>query len=257
MPNDGNSGQRIIITGAANGIGLATARLLADDGAHLCLFDLDDEALNRVSEELGGAAQGKILTVAGSVCDPDRVDQCVELARSELGGIDGLVNSAGLAGAAVSTELAVADWQRMVDVNLTGSFLFARCVARQMLAQGTGSIVNLASIYGRSGAPGRAAYCATKAAIVGLTHSLAVEWAPSGVRVNAVAPAYTNTKMVADMVQSGHVQIDNVLNRTPMHRLIEPQEVAAMIAFLLSDRSSATTGEVIGVDGGWNAFGFY
>ena len=126
-----------------------------------------------------------------------------------------------------------------------------------MITDGGGSIVNLASIYGRSGAPERAAYCATKAGIIGLTQSLAVEWASSGIRVNAVAPAYTRTEMVRGMVEAGHVDIDNVLKRTPMGRLIEPEEVAGACAYLCSDDASAITGQVLGVDGGWQAFGFY
>ncbi len=256
--SEGGTGRRVIITGGARGIGLAVAENFAAAGARICLFDLDAAELARAKDAVSAINPAtEVVAVAGSVASGADVDGTVGDVEAMWDGVDALINSAGLGGAWPSVEMEEEQWRRMIDVNLTGSFLFAQRCARPMLAAGSGSIVNLASIYGRAGAPGRAAYCASKAAIVGLTQSLAVEWASGGVRVNAVAPAYTRTKMVADMVDDGRVDIEKVTGRTPAARMIEPGEVADVCAFLCSDAASAVTGEVIGVDGGWNANGFY
>lgn len=248
---------RVIVTGAAKGIGLATARKFAASGARACLFDTDADSLKDAGAQVAEAGAEGVLEFHGSVTDGQAIAACVAQVVAEWGGVDALINSAGVVVAASSIDMDEADWRRVVDINLTESFLFARAVAAEMVAAEHGSIVNLSSIYGRSGAPQRAAYCATKAGVVGLTQSLAVEWAPHGVRVNAVAPAYTRTEMVGAMIEAGHVDIDSVLKRTPMNRLIEPDDVANACVFLCSEGASSITGQVLGVDAGWQAFGFY
>ncbi len=253
-----HDGARVIVTGGAGGIGLATANRFLMAGARVCLFDLAGDAVTAACENLGSRfGSDRVSGIAGSVCVSSDIERALSTVTAQWGGVDALINAAGVAYAKRTVNLDADDWARVVEVNLTGSFLFARAAARSMLAQGSGAIVNLTSIYGRRGAPGIAAYSASKAGVIGLTRALAVEWASGGVRVNAVAPAYTRTPMIAEILEAGLVEQEKITHRTPQARLIEPEEVAAVCTYLCSDRASAVTGEVIGVDGGWNANGFY
>src|SRR3546814_494016 len=177
-------------------------------------------------------------------------------ANALLGGIDGVFNSAGVSDVvAPALEVAIADWQRVTDINLRGTFLVCRAAGRIMLAQGYGSIVTISSVNGVTGIPRRHAYGPAKAAIAQLTRTLACEWASAGVRVNSLAPTYIRTPMIARLSAEGKVDVGRLERRTPMGRLGEVEEVGAAAAFLLSDWSRFLTGVLLPVDGGWLAYG--
>jgi NAD(P)-dependent dehydrogenase (short-subunit alcohol dehydrogenase family) len=243
-----------LITGAASGIGYATAKRLASEGHALVLFDSSAEKLQEVEADL--KAKTEILSFAGSVVDESAVASCVTKAIETFGSITGLVTSAGIVKVKPAFEETVQSFRDHLDVNVTGSWLFAQAVGRHMAENNAGSIVMIGSVYGSGGAPNRTAYCASKGAVHNLVQSLAVEWGPLGIRVNAVAPTGVRTPMVQDLIDRGQYNLAGVKGRTPLGRLAEAEEVAAAIRFLLSDESSMTTGIILPVDGGWLANGY-
>jgi NAD(P)-dependent dehydrogenase (short-subunit alcohol dehydrogenase family) len=177
-------------------------------------------------------------------------------AEAALGGIDGLVNSAGIGDDLVKVhEQDPARWQHVIDVNLRGTYLMCRAAGRGMLAGGQGAIVNVSSIVGIGAFPGRSAYGVAKAGVIHLTKTLACEWGPRGIRVNCIAPAYTRTAMVQDLLDRNVFDPGLIERRTPLGRFAWPAEMATSIAFLLSDWASYVTGTVLPVDGGWSAYG--
>lgn len=244
-------GKRALVTGGASGIGETAAKLLVDLGARVVIADLNRERLDEAAERTGsvGVTQGD---VAGEA-DAERM---VGEAISTLGGLDLVFNSAGIGDDLVPVhEQSVERWQRVVDVNLKGTYLMCRAASRPMLAQKSGAIVNVSSIVGLGGFPRRSAYAAAKAGINQLTHTLACEWGPSGIRVNAIAPAYTRTPMVEALLERKAFDPTTLERRTPLGRLALPAEMAQAAVFLLSDWASYITGTVLPVDGGWSAFG--
>lgn len=243
--------KRVLVTGAASGIGLGAATLFANLGARIVVTDRDADLLTEVWDGVGNAGVLKLDVVDERQC-LEAVSRAVEM----LGGLDGVFNSAGISDiVAPATEIAIDDWQRIVDVNLRGSFLVARTAARHMLAEGGGSIVLMSSVNGLGGIPRRHAYGPAKAAIAQLTRTLACEWGGSGLRVNALAPTYIKTPMVERLVAEGKIDIDRLERRTPLGRIGEVEDVARAAAFLLSDWSRYITGIVLPVDGGWLAYG--
>lgn len=244
-----------LITGGASGIGLATAKRFAAEGHALVLVDQNAESLAAAAGSMPEGVQ--VLTCAAKVTDPDAVNGCLKQAVARFGGIDGLITSAGIVKACNSLEVSYEDFRAQMDVNVTGSWLFAQGVAKDMARRGAGgSIVMIGSVYGASGAPMRAAYCASKGAIHNLTESLAVEWGPLGIRVNTVAPTGVRTPMVQAMMDAGTYDTKGVKARTPLGRLAEPEEVANACWFLASDQAAMITGTVLRVDGGWLANGY-
>jgi len=240
------AGRTALVTGAARGIGAATARAIARAGGRVALFDRDGAGVERTAEEIG-AAGGEALAVCGDVTDPASVAKAVGAAIGKWQRLDVLVNNAGVARDATLAKVTDEDWSLTLDVNLRGAMLCAREVLPHMLAAGQGRILSATSIVARTGNYGQTAYAASKAGIVGLTRAWARELGPKGINANAVAPGFIDT----DMVRSIPPRIvDQVVARTPAGRLGRPEEVAQVYVFLASDLATFINGAVVGVDGG-------
>jgi len=251
-------GRVALVTGAAEGIGWATARRLAAQGWRLALLDLRTDAARARAAELGAAHLG----LGCDVTDAGAVRAAVDAVQAHFGRIDALVNNAGIAEQAAPTlEQTPEGFDRVLAVHLRGAFLVTQAVLAVMRGQprdargGRGAIVNLGSIAGLGGIPGRNAYGAAKAGVLGLTRALAAEWAREGIRVNAVAPGYVRTALVAGLVARGTVDGRALAARTPLGRMAEPDEIADVIAFLASPAASYVTGATLAADGGWSALG--
>jgi NAD(P)-dependent dehydrogenase (short-subunit alcohol dehydrogenase family) len=241
-------GRVALVTAAGAGIGRATAHALAQAGAKVAVTDVDEDAARRVAGEVGGEAQRL------DVADESQVRAVVAAVAGRHGRLDVLVNNAGLGARAPTVDLPAERWERALAVGPTGSFLCAREAGRHMLAAGRGAVVNVASIMGLAG--GRhypnLAYHAAKGAVVNMTRALACEWAPRGVRVNAVAPTFVRTRLTEALLADPEME-RRLLDDTPMGRFAEPEEVAAAILFLCSDAAAMVTGAILPVDGGWLA----
>ncbi|WP_137127837.1 SDR family NAD(P)-dependent oxidoreductase [Roseomonas sp. HF4] len=238
-------GGRVLVTGGARGIGRAVADAFAAQGARVCILDRD-----AVPEAPAGW-----LCIAGNVANPAAVEAAFAAMDAAWGGVDVAIANAGLAMNTPTLDLSAQDWQRALDVNLTGAFLTAQAAARRMVRDGAGLILFTSSLYGSIGGAERAAYCATKAAVANLARALACEWGPAGVRVNALAPGYTETDLVAGLVAAGRLDPKRLAARAPLGRLVQPEEVAALACFLASPAAAAITGAVLPVDAGWAANG--
>jgi len=239
------------VTGAAQGIGRRTAEVLAARGYALALNDLQTpaETLESVAS-LGADA----VAVVGDVSSEEAVAMMSEGALRHFGHVDVLVNNAGISLINPAEETSAAQWRRVLDVNLLGPFLLSQALGRTMLARGTGSIVNVASIAGLLGVADRAAYNASKHGLIGLTRTLAAEWGGRGVRVNAVCPGWVKTEMDAKDNGSGAYVDADIMGRVPMGRFASPDDVAQAIAFLADPAASAfVNGHALSVDGGWYA----
>lgn len=238
-----------VVTGAAQGVGLATARLLAQNGHHVVMTDV--QALDQQAAAL--QAEGlSVSAISGDVSSEAFATQLEEQVQADHGGADVLVNNAGISLICPAEETSLDQWQRVMSINLAGPFLLCRALGQQMLHKGQGSIINVASIAGLHGVIHRAAYNASKHGLIGLTRTLAAEWGGRGVRVNAVCPGWIKTEMdIADQGSGAYGDAD-IMNRVPMARFASPGDVARAIAFL-AQPDSFVNGVSLPVDGGWTA----
>jgi NAD(P)-dependent dehydrogenase (short-subunit alcohol dehydrogenase family) len=239
-------GRHALVTGAGRGLGRGAALALAEAGAAVTLVARSRAELEAVAHAIGGSARVHVADVR----DEEQVERAVAAAEP----VDILVTAAGLNRPGPSADYATADWDLLMDVNVRGTFLACRAAGRQMLERGGGGrIVTVSSQMGVVGYPGRTAYCATKHAVNGLTKALAVEWAPHGIAVNAVAPTFVRTPMTEPMLADPDFAAD-IRRRLPTRELATVDEVAAAIVYLASDAARSVTGHVLAVDGGWTAW---
>jgi NAD(P)-dependent dehydrogenase (short-subunit alcohol dehydrogenase family) len=247
------SGQVALVTGASAGIGLATATAFAQAGAGVVLADLNESALQAAVDGLQRAG-GKVLAVNCDVSDEGQVVALVDHAVSEFGRLDMAFNNAGIAGpSGPFLEETAAQFDQVNAVNLRGVWACMKHELRQMRSQGSGAIVNCSSLGGLVGQTGRAAYHATKFGVIGLTKSVAMEYAPLGIRINAVCPGVIDTPMLADLKERSPEAMAEVLRDQPIGRLGLPQEIAAAVLWLCSSAASFVVGAAIEVDGGFTA----
>jgi NAD(P)-dependent dehydrogenase (short-subunit alcohol dehydrogenase family) len=238
------NGRAAIVTGGAQGIGLAIAKRLTASGAKVRIWDRDDKMLANSVASLGGQASGDALDVT----DAAAVERGVKTALEALGRIDVLVNNAGIAGLNKPTvDYPIDEWERVLRINLTSQFLCCRAVAPAMVKAGYGRIVNIASIAGKEGNPNAVAYSASKAGVIALTKSLGKELAQSGVLVNCVTPAAAKTAIFDQMTET---HINYMLSKIPMSRFVTVDEVASLVCWLASEDCAFSTGGVFDISGG-------
>lgn len=243
------SGKVAVVTGGGRGIGYAIASYLAASGATLVIAGRTEATLKTAVEALGAGTSYQAVDVSLE----NSVEALAHFVEARYGGADILVNNAGFNPYYKHTEdTSLEEWSAVVDVNLTGVFLCMRAFGRQMLARGSGSIINITSIAATSGLARTAAYGAAKAGVESMTRSLARDWASRGIRVNCVAPGYVETDLTAG-IAANHRLAAAIKERTPVGRLAQPDEVVGAVAFLASDAASYVNGATIKVDGGWTA----
>ena len=239
-------GKSAVVTGGAQGIGRAVAERLLQSGARVALWDHDISRAEATASDLGGGKQA--IALPCDVTSWEAVEASARRTHEAFGRIDILVNNAGISGPnATVADYPVADWQRVIDLDLTGVFHGCKAVVPMMVAQGYGRIVNVASIAGKEGNPNAAAYSAAKAGVIALTKSLGKELAGHDIAVNCVTPAAARTAIFDQMSQT---HIDYMLSKIPRNRFVDVKEIAAMIAFLVSAENSFTTGAVFDLSGG-------
>ncbi len=237
-------GKTALVTGAARGIGLAISTRLVREGARVALVDLDRAGVEAAAKPFGGQA----LALAADVTKTDDVERAVRTVTERWGRLDIAVNNAGITGGSKLTwEITDEEWHRVLAVDLTAVFLVSRAAVRVMLGQGSGRIVNIASIAGKDGNPTLVPYSTAKAGVIGLAKALAKEVATKGILVNAIAPAMIETDMVRQMSKE---TVDMLRAKIPMGRIGRPEEVAALVAWLVSDECSFSTGAVYDISGG-------
>ncbi len=250
-------GKSVIVTGSARGIGMASALRFAKEGANVACLDLDAAANESAAAECR-TDRNQTMALRCDVTDSKSVESAVQRVVDAWGKVDVLVASAGIYTGSPLVEVTEKDWQRTIDVNLTGVFLCNRAVVPLLIKQGSGSIINISSMAGKTSWPGSAQYSASKSGVIGLTRSVAMELAPHGATANAVCPGNTKTEMVERVASVVAPQADLEVSEwlemrrkdCPMMRFAEPWEIAGVIVFLASEDSRYLTGQAIEVDGG-------
>ncbi len=239
----------VIVTGAARGIGAAIARLFAQEGAYLGLIDIDQAALQPLFLELAAAGTDTIGATA-DIARRDEVEAAVQAVLKHFGRVDCLINNAGINVFADPLQMSDDDWRRCMAVNLEGAWLMIRAVLPGMLTARRGSVVNIASTHAFAIIPGCFPYPVAKHGLIGLTRSLAVEYAPQGIRINAVAPGYIETDKIKDWQDDPAAARARIEGLIPLRRIGSPEEVAYASLYLASDEAGFTTGSILTMDGG-------
>lgn len=249
------AGRSAVVTGAAGSIGTGIARRLAAESARLLLVDLAGEALDRLTAEIraiGADCESLHLDLADRAAPAQLADQC----RERFGGLDIMINNAGIGGSRSVQDLDDADWDRMIDVNLSMVFRLCRATLPLLLASPQGRIVNISSVLALVGMNGSANYSAAKAGIAGLTRAMACDYAAHGLTVNAIAPGLIDSPMARHNLATKPFARQIMYGTTPIRRIGRASDIAATVAFLVSDDASFITGQVIAVDGGWSVTKF-
>ena len=244
-------GQLALVTGSSTGIGYALARGLAQAGARVVLNGRDAPRLAAALMTLRGEGLA-IESRAFDVCDAAAAEAAVAGIEAELGPLDVLINNAGITRRGAFHEMAMADWQAVLRTNIDGAFIVGQAVARRMVARGRGSIINICSVMSELGRPGTAAYTASKGALKMLTKGMAIDLAPHGIRVNGIGPGYFKTELTAGLVADEKFNAW-LINRTPVRRWGEVDELAPVAVFLASDAARFVNGHILYVDGGVSA----
>jgi len=239
-------GKVALVTGSAQGIGKSIARALSEDGADCIISDVNLELAEKAAEEIRTFGR-KAIALKANVADSDEVSAMIQTGIAELGKIDILVNNAGITRDGLLMRMKDEDWDQVLSINLKGAFLCCRAVARPMMKQRSGRIINIASIVGAMGNAGQANYVASKAGLIGLTKTVARELASRGVTCNAVAPGFIDTAMTRSLPEDVK---EDLSARIPMGKLGTPEDVAGAVRFLASDAAAYVTGQVIHVNGG-------
>ena len=243
----------VLITGAAQGIGEATATAFAKAGANLILVDLNQENLFKLKKDLECRYNNvKILTLKVNVANQEEVSFMVKDSIEKFGRIDILFNNAGIVSHCPLEKVTLEEWRKIMSVNLDGAFLVAQYVGREMIKKQKGKIINAASMSGFIVNENRfnSVYCISKAAVIMLTKTLAVEWAKYNIDVNAIAPGYTKTPLIIKSIKDPKIK-ESMEERVPLHRLAEPHEIANTVLFLASDDTTYVNGHILYVDGGY------
>lgn len=244
----------VVVTGAARGIGEAIAHRFADEGALLVMADVTDSVHSTVEKFCASGVTAK--GVLADVTKAGDIQKMIDTAVSAFGRLDVLVNNAGIQIRCPSVDFPEADWDKLMGVNLKAVFFCSQAAARVMMAKGAGgAIVNVASATCTNTTPGRAPYVISKAGVVALTAVLGAEWAPCGIRVNAVCPGWIATDMVRDGMRLGVIREQEILSVTPLRRLASMTEIANAVIYLASDEASYVIGQSLFVDGGWSVLG--
>ena len=244
-------GKVALVTGAASGIGRGIAERFAAEGAAVVIADIDAKMGEETASAINATGGGKAVFQRLEVTDPQAAAAAVEATRAKLGRLDIHVNNAGVVNRAPFLEYTLPAWQKVIDVNLMGAFICGQASARAMAKAGRGSIVNISSISGQQGGTGRVAYGASKAGIISLTQTMAMELGPLGITVNAIAPGPTQVSRLSH----GPKQRNAFLSRMALKKYALPADIAAAAVFLVSDDASHITGHVLNVDGGFAAAG--
>ncbi len=250
MNNIDLKGKRAIVTGAARGIGFAIAERLLQSGATVTLWDIELPNLEKAQADLKSA--GNVFSVEVDVTQENSIKRGVELTYEHMGDVEILINNAGITGGnATVWDMGITEWQKVLDIDLTGVFLCCRALAPRMMRKGYGRIVNIASIAGKEGNPNAAHYSAAKAGVISLTKSLGKEMAETGVLCNCVTPAVIETPMLDQMTDQHK---DYMVSKIPLNRMGKPEEVAALVAWLASEDCSFSTGAVFDISGGRSTY---